>query len=913
MVVYDYYKLLGVGREASAGEVEAAFRRLADQCHPRRRPGDEAAARRFRLLEAAYQVLGDPARRAKYDRLIDRRAVKPSPGAPTPSPRARPATRRSRPSKRPARERVAGQAKPDTAAHRARYRRRRSKAERLALAALKHLAWWGLSAAVHVLVLLILARWYLQPRSAGELYRKIIIGSLIEEPPKPQPLDLSTRIAPEPPQLEPTFEEPDLDEIIDKDALAEIQRQAKAKIAAVRGPFGNRTAAGRARAMRGGGASAGSESAVNAGLLWLATHQLSTGAWRTDRELARWADPGVTGLAILAFLGAGHTHRNGRYRQSVRRALAYLKAEQDTEGGIGRKGDRMRTGHMYNHGICTLALVEAYAMTKDPSLKEPAERAVDFISACQNSTGGWRYYFNSADADSSVGGWMVMSLRSARLAGIVVPEKTFDGARRFFDSVTSREKGYTAYMKGMPPSSAALVAVGLLCNQYLGVDPDDPYVKLASEAILRFQPRWIPLGKKRDSMDLENLPIRSPGANDFYFWYYANLALHQRRGVEWEQWHPQVRDTLIKAQVNGGTDHGSWPPLSRWALRGGRVYSTAMAILALEIYYRYAPIYREVVDETLAAYGAAIDGYNGFVRVAGKPRQAEAAASEAIAKLDAFLLRTQPKPSGAKPDTATMGRRRKAVEMLITIYRFRKDFQRAIAYLQAIPRSFPDEDDNPQRRRLLAHCHLLLAQQLAERGDADGAEASETAALSLLEELLAEGKPGENPTLELWVAGQLFDRGKWEEALEIYREHGGRLENAKGKEKHAAFIYRRIIQCAKKLDRLKTASLWLRRLRGVLGPSLEILREEADIERRRGRYTIARRLYESMLPRLAKLSPEWWHTQYDLLETALLEGRNQYVAKEIGKLLVLHPELGDPRTRARLLLLYRRAEQAARG
>ncbi|MFW6161819.1 MAG: DnaJ domain-containing protein, partial [Planctomycetota bacterium] len=474
MTVYDYYKLLGVGREATAEQVRAAFQRQAAKCHPSQRPDDEAAARRYRLLEAAYQVLSDPDQRAKYDRLIDRRAAgldspaKRPKAAKEASSKATPKARRVRPADKPSRQRVVIRPAPEEAARHKRFHRRRSKAERYALQALKHILWWSVSAAIHVAVLLILANWYLQEQSQEELFGKLPIVDIVPPKAKPEPLDLSTQKSPEPPTLEPTFEEPDLDEIIDKDAFAEVQRQAKAKVAAVEGPFGRRTPQGRARALEGGGATAGSEAAVNAGLLWLATHQQRTGGWQADREASYWVNPGITGLATLAFLGAGHTHRPGRYQEIVRRALAYLKRKQDTEGCIAYRQDGKRAGgYMYNHAIGTLALVEAYAMTKDATLREPAERAVDFISRTQNSTGGWRYYAHSPDADSSVSGWMVMALRSARLAGIIVPDKTFDGARKFFDSVTDREKGVTFYRVngGRQIVSVASFAIGLLAHE----------------------------------------------------------------------------------------------------------------------------------------------------------------------------------------------------------------------------------------------------------------------------------------------------------------------------------------------------------------------------------------------------------------------------------------------------------------
>ncbi len=65
----DHYEVLGVGREASADEIKSAFRRLAQQHHPDKNPGDPRAAQRFKEINASYQVLSDPQRRAMYDRF----------------------------------------------------------------------------------------------------------------------------------------------------------------------------------------------------------------------------------------------------------------------------------------------------------------------------------------------------------------------------------------------------------------------------------------------------------------------------------------------------------------------------------------------------------------------------------------------------------------------------------------------------------------------------------------------------------------------------------------------------------------------------------------------------------------------------------------------------------------------------
>jgi hypothetical protein len=76
--VPDLYELLGVDRGASGGEITRAWRRRAAAEHPDRRPRDAAAPARFRALTEAYQVLGDPARRAAYDRSL---GDQPGPGA----------------------------------------------------------------------------------------------------------------------------------------------------------------------------------------------------------------------------------------------------------------------------------------------------------------------------------------------------------------------------------------------------------------------------------------------------------------------------------------------------------------------------------------------------------------------------------------------------------------------------------------------------------------------------------------------------------------------------------------------------------------------------------------------------------------------------------------------------------------
>jgi hypothetical protein len=84
-----------------------------------------------------------------------------------------------------------------------------------------------------------------------------------------------------------------------------------------------------------------------------------------------------------------------------------------------------------------------------------------------------------------------------------------------------------------------------------------------------------------------------PGAEerDYYYWYYASISLMQLQNDGWTRWNLRTRDYLLRNQRGDGEATGSWDPEGKWTDRGGRVYTTAMATLTLEVYYRYLPMY----------------------------------------------------------------------------------------------------------------------------------------------------------------------------------------------------------------------------------------------------------------------------------------------------------------------------------
>jgi len=225
---------------------------------------------------------------------------------------------------------------------------------------------------------------------------------------------------------------------------------------------------------------------------------------------------------------------------------------------------------MYVQGICAIALCEAYAMTRDPEYKRAAQASVDFIVRAQDPEGGgWRYRIPQA-GDTSVIGWQLMALKSAKIAGLKVPYKTIAGATDFLNSVQSEGGALYAYNR---PNTVrpATTAVGLLCRMYLG-----------------WQPRHT--GMLRG---MKHLSDWGPNPYDIYYSYYATQAMHHWGGESWKRWNKIMRDQLVGAQSKSGDTAGSWPPdESHGVHMGGRLYVTCMSIMTLEVYYRYLPIYK---------------------------------------------------------------------------------------------------------------------------------------------------------------------------------------------------------------------------------------------------------------------------------------------------------------------------------
>lgn len=338
------------------------------------------------------------------------------------------------------------------------------------------------------------------------------------------------------------------------------------------------------------------EEAIELGLAFLARTQRKDGRWRLqdyDTEVLIRSDTAATALSVLAFQGAGYTHRQFKYAPNVAKGIAFLVANQKPDGDLYLPQDPAsdQNGWLYSHSIAALALCEAYGMTQDPALREPAQRAVQFMVNSQDPQyGGWRYR-PGRGTDTSVTGWFMMALQSAQLAGLEVSPSTRAGVQRWL--VASRGEGSEGYLYRYNPNAAnttaqrhglipnpTMTSVGLLMSLYNGGKKESPEMVRAADYLLGYLPRE---GNSEKSL------------RDTYYWYYSTQVMFHMGGEHWQKWYENLYPMLIRTQVRDGGMSGSWEPLGDvpdlWGKYGGRLYVTTMNLLSLEVSYRHLPLY----------------------------------------------------------------------------------------------------------------------------------------------------------------------------------------------------------------------------------------------------------------------------------------------------------------------------------
>ncbi|MCR4414838.1 MAG: terpene cyclase/mutase family protein [Thermoguttaceae bacterium] len=350
--------------------------------------------------------------------------------------------------------------------------------------------------------------------------------------------------------------------------------------------FGFGRGRGHRAGLAGGGGTKPSERAVAAALYWLQRHQAPAGNWSLQfgkqcassygcsGEGSVQADAAATAMALLPFLAAGQTHKEkGPFQKTINRGIAWLIKHQKDDGDLSCGALQP----MYSHGLAAIALCEAYGMTRDEYVGRAAAKSLRFIEMAQNqSTGGWRYTPGS-EGDTSVVGWQVMALKSGQMAGLGVNTFCFEQVQKWLRSVAKGHYGGLSSYQPHKDATPAMTAVGLLCRQYLGEPPDSQKVLEAKQYLLGYLP----------SADADR---------DTYYWYYATMAMHNFMDKDWDTWNRQMRRVLITTQCKQGCAEGSWDPdrptQDKWGASGGRLMTTCLSTLTLEVYYRYLPLFR---------------------------------------------------------------------------------------------------------------------------------------------------------------------------------------------------------------------------------------------------------------------------------------------------------------------------------
>jgi hypothetical protein len=453
------------------------------------------------------------------------------------------------------------------------------------------------------------------------------LAELPPEPPAPEERsitasdDLATR------EIQPTIASSlgPIAPIVPIDSMAMTQGYARsAPLRPVPPAYQMRISPNRTQFAYQNGGDAQTEQAVQRALVWLAAAQSENGSWNAAAHGAglddasklattegkyrsnagKQANTGMTGLALLAFLGAGHTHVDGPYAKTVARGLDYLQKQQFPSGDLSGRDQigqeaTVRYARMYSHGMASLAVSEAYALTGDPALLPTIQSSSRYtLNAMNPRSGGWRYDFASDDpGDTSQFGWQAMLLHSASASGAVqVGGNSRLAMQRFLDSVsTGRAAGLAVYRNVLPNSrpiasaaTPAMTAEALAMRSLLGFPITMQASAEARELLLRHLP-----GQKEENL---------------YYWYYATMALYQLRdtfpgatvanssspaNAAWVRWNDAMKKQLCLTQLSDGPNAGSWNPTCVWGSYGGRVYSTATACMCLEVYYRYLPLYQD--------------------------------------------------------------------------------------------------------------------------------------------------------------------------------------------------------------------------------------------------------------------------------------------------------------------------------
>jgi hypothetical protein len=360
--------------------------------------------------------------------------------------------------------------------------------------------------------------------------------------------------------------------------------------------FGLPSAATAAADDRDGEITAAREAAVDRGLRWLTANQGPEGNWGSN-------DLGLVAVGGLAFLSAGHLPGIGEHGEACERALSYVVKNAKPSGLLNIAAAQR---DMYNHGLATFVLGQAYGMTADARIGKALDRALKLIARTQGPVGGWAYQAVPRDGDLSLSVMQAKALRSAVDSGFEIPPSVIEqaitnvrghysprgGNAKMPEAELKKLPGQFTYSKGGGNATVAMAAAGVVCLQEFGQYDDWRIAKSMERVtaeIAKVKPQQAHSGR---------LPF------DAYTLNYVGQSLYQVGGPGWREHYPRLRDALVGAQVidpKNPAHDGKWEAGGHVQGKPGDLYGTAVAVFVLSIPNRYLPILQEgKIDEPQA-------------------------------------------------------------------------------------------------------------------------------------------------------------------------------------------------------------------------------------------------------------------------------------------------------------------------
>ena len=335
------------------------------------------------------------------------------------------------------------------------------------------------------------------------------------------------------------------------------------------------------------------EAAVTKALQWLKSKQAPDGSWGGFYKC------GMTGLALLCYLGHCETPDSRAYGEQVKKAVLFMiEAQRGNRYNVFSQNPALNFA-TYEHGIGTYAMGEMYSLSNTGNgevfagmVRDAFEKGVRVIIENQMLDGGWAYasgrgvsYASESNkADLPVTGWQYQALKAARYSSLNVKglDPAIDKLVKLLEGMQTADGGYGLTNRDAAYSQWNLSGVALVGIQTLGHGKKPTLAKGVNFAIKTF---------------IDEPPDWNKNAN-LYCWYYYSQAFFQKGGREWQYWNEKVLPQLLEKQTKDGNwsreseskNIGSVSGTTSFAGQDLDIYRVALCTLMLEVYYRYLKV-----------------------------------------------------------------------------------------------------------------------------------------------------------------------------------------------------------------------------------------------------------------------------------------------------------------------------------